>query len=335
MDIIFIWIKFIFCTCIILFSGKRVAKYGDAIAEKTGLSGLWIGLILVSVATSLPEIFTGFASVVFLNAPDLAIGNLFGANTYNLLNIAILDAVSKGAPLLSSISSGQLLTAILSLIPVSLAAVGIFLGPKLYGVSLVIFLSYLISVRTIFKFEKKQKGLMKELREEEKATFKYNSIRLKDAFSRYIASAAVIAAAGIWLAFIGEELSGAMKLGENFVGSIFLGLATTLPEITVSIAAIRIGAKELAVANMLGSNLFNMSIIFLNDILYKKAPLFNVLSQQHIFTAFMVILMTGVVISGLILKPRKKTIFGLSWYSLVLIAIFTAGTFLNFTQGSR
>lgn len=311
-----------------------MAKYGDAISEKTGLSGLWIGVILVSVATSLPEIFTGFGSIIFLNAPDLTIGNLFGANTYNLLNIATLDAVCKGAPLLSTVSSGQLLTAILSLIPVSLAAVGIFLGPKLYGVSLLIFMSYLISVRTIFKFEKKQKGLIKELHKEE-AVFKYHSIGLKVAFIRYFTYAAVIAAAGIWLAFIGDELSGAMKLGENFVGSLFLGFATTLPEITVSIAAIRIGAKELAVANMIGSNLFNMAIIFLNDIFYKEAPLFNVLSQQHVFTAFLVILMTGVVISGLILKPRKKTILGLSWYSLLLIAIFIAGTFLNFTQAPR
>ncbi|KAF0154360.1 MAG: inner membrane protein, partial [Ignavibacteria bacterium] len=87
----FVWLKFAVCTIIIFFSGKRVAKYGDVIAEKTGLGGLWIGVILVAIATSLPEIFTGVGSTLFVNAPDLTIGNLFGANTYNLLNIAALD----------------------------------------------------------------------------------------------------------------------------------------------------------------------------------------------------------------------------------------------------
>jgi cation:H+ antiporter len=87
---ILIWLKFAICAAIIFFSGKRVAKYGDIITEKTGLGGLWIGVILVAIATSLPEIFTGVGSTVFVNAPDLTVGNLFGANSYNLLNISLL-----------------------------------------------------------------------------------------------------------------------------------------------------------------------------------------------------------------------------------------------------
>ena len=95
----FVCLKFVVCAAIIFYSGKRVAKYGDIIAEKTGLGGLWIGVILVAIATSLPEIFTGVGSTVFVNAPDLTVGNLFGANTYNLLNISLLDFLNKGSPL--------------------------------------------------------------------------------------------------------------------------------------------------------------------------------------------------------------------------------------------
>jgi cation:H+ antiporter len=80
---IIVWLKFIVCTSLILFAGKRVAKYGDAIAEKTGLSGLWIGVILVSLATSLPELFTGVGSLVFVNASNLTAGNLFGGITFH------------------------------------------------------------------------------------------------------------------------------------------------------------------------------------------------------------------------------------------------------------
>jgi len=341
--VIYIWLEFIICAAVIYFSGKRVAKYGDIIAEKTGLGGLWIGVVLVAVATSLPEIFTGVGSTVFVNAPDLTVGNLFGANSYNLLNIALLDFLHKGQPLLSLVSAGQLLTASLSLIPVLIAAAGIFLSSRFPACnfanismySVLILIAYLISVRAIFKFERKQRQILQKIKKEEEVLPKYKDISLKKAFIFYGISAVIIASSGIWLAYIGDDLSHSLGLGKNFIGSLFLGFATTLPEVTVSVAALRLGAKELAVANMLGSNLFNMVIIFLNDIFYRKAPIFKVISQQHIFTAFIVIFMTITVISGLILKPKKKTVFGLSAYSVVLIAIFIAGAYINFTLGNK
>jgi len=340
---ILVWSKFIICAIVILFAGKRVAKYGDAIAEKTGLSGLWIGVILVSVATSLPEFFTGIGSIIFVNAPDLTVGNLFGANTYNLMNIALLDAMHKGSPLLSLVSTGQLLTAGLSLIPLSIAAVGIFLAWQLPQIaffnvsiySILIIVSYIIATRVIFGFEKKQQQIIKELQKEENILFKYKDISLKTSCIRYAFAALTIAVSGIWLSYIGNDLANVMGLSQNFVGSLLLGLATTLPEITVSIAAIRIGAKELAVANMLGSNLFNITIIFMNDVIYRKAPIFKVLSQQHIMTAFVVIIMTVIIITGLILKPKNKTKLGLSMYSIALIAVFIIGTYINFALGNK
>jgi len=325
------------------FSGKRVAKYGDVIAEKTGLGGLWIGVVLVAVTTSLPEIFTGIGSTVFVNAPDLTIGNLFGANSYNLLNLWLLDFLHKGKPLFSIVSSGQLLTAILSLVPVLIASLGIFLTSKLpqYTIanisiySILILLSFLTSTRIIFKFEKSRREIADELDKEEKILLKYEHISFLKACILFTIFAAIIAASGIWLAYIGEEIATVLRIGRTFAGSLFLGLATTLPEAAVSIAALLIGAKELAVANLLGSNLFNTAIIFMNDLLYRKAPIFTAISQQHIFTGLIVVIMTVLVCLGLILKPQKKIIFRLSSYSLGLIVIFILGTYVNFVLGKR
>jgi cation:H+ antiporter len=331
-------IKFIICAVCVFFCGKRVALYGDVIAEKTGLSGLWIGIVLVSVATSLPELFTGIGSSVFIDAPDLTVGNLFGANSYNLLNLVLLDFVHKGTPILSIVSTGQLLTASLSLIPLTIAILGIFIFHNLFTsfsilnisfFSIAIIVSYLISTRIIFNFEKKQKDIIKELKKEEAVLSKYAHITLKKAIILYCVFAVIIAGSGIWLGYIGEELADVFHVGQNYIGNVFLGLATTLPEITVSIAALRIGAKEMAVANMLGSNLFNISIIFVNDIFYTKAPIFNKLSVNHIFTGGIVVLMTAVVIISLITKPKQKTKFGISVYSFVITGIFLAGMIIN------
>ncbi|MFH1355400.1 MAG: sodium:calcium antiporter [Candidatus Omnitrophota bacterium] len=334
-----IWIKFIICVLIILFSGRRVAKYGDVIAEKTGLGGLWVGVILISVITSLPELFTGIGSSTLVNAPDLTIGNLFGANRYNMVNIALLDFLHRGTPLLSVVSLGQLLTAGLTLIIIAIAAVGIFLSSILpdydfFNISIysiLILVAYILSTRIIFKFERDNKNLAKV----EEDVFKYKNIPLSKACYLGGIFAILIAGAGIWLSYIGLEIAREQGLSQSFVGSILLGFATTLPEITVSVAALRLGARDMAVANLMGSNLFNIFIIFINDALYRKAPIFSSVSPHHIFNALANVIMTAVIIISLIVKPKRKFIFGLSSYSIILILLFIVSAIINFSLGAN
>ncbi|MFH1622860.1 MAG: carbohydrate binding domain-containing protein [Candidatus Omnitrophota bacterium] len=328
---IFIWIKFIVCTILILFAGKKIAKHGDVIAEKSGLGGLWTGLLLLAVATSLPEIFTGVGSIIFVGDPNLTGGNIFGANSYNLLNIAVLDFLNKEGPLLSMMSAGQLLTAWFSLVPLVIAGLGIFLSnafsiPDIANISIfsiLILASYILLTRKIFIFEKSQK-------KNANPKIKYKDATLKNAILFYCISAFVIILAGIWLAYIGDELAKALRLNSSFVGNLFLGFTTTLPEIVVSIAALRLGAKEMAVANLLGSNLFNVTIFFINDLLYRKEAIFAALSLSHLFTCFKVIIMTLVVILAMILKPKRKTVMNLSWPTIILLIIFSIGAYMNF-----
>ncbi|UCD54741.1 MAG: sodium:calcium antiporter [Candidatus Omnitrophota bacterium] len=330
-----LWVlsKFIICASIIFFAGKRVAKYADVIAEKTGFSRLWIGMVFVAAVTSLPELFTGVGSVVFVDAPDLTVGNLLGANSYNLLNIGLLDLLHRGGPLLSMISSGQLIVAIFSIVPVILAGVAIALsenGISAWSIgnigifSIAIFVSYCIATRVIYKFEKpKSKNL--------KAETKYDAIPLKKAYTYGLTAAAIIIASGVWLAYVGKDLSEALRLSQSFTGNLFIGFVTTLPEITVSIAALFIGAKEIAVANMLGSNLFNMTIVFADDILYQKAPILQVVSPGHLRSACMVIAMTVLVIVAMATKPKRK-FFNISWYVPVLFILFLLGAYMNFNR---
>lgn len=328
-----VWLKFIVCAGLIFFAGRVVAKYADVIAEKTGLSQLWIGVILVASATSLPELFTGVGSVVFMNAPDLTVGNLFGANSYNLLNIGVMDLFHRGGPLLGAVSSGQILTAVFTLVPLMLATAGILFSKSgmswsagNIGIfSIAIFISYCVATRAIYNFEKR--------REKPAATKKYIGISPKKAYIYYGAATAVIVASGVWLAYIGKELAGISHLNESFIGSLFLGFVTTLPEITVSIAALFIGAREIAVANMLGSNLFNMTIIFIDDILYRKAPILQAVSPDQVRQASVVMAMTAIIILAMATRPKRK-FFNISWYVPVIFIIFLVGAYLGFIMGN-
>jgi len=328
-----VWVKFILCVLIIFFSGRGLARYGDTIANKTGLGGVWIGLILLALVTSLPELFTGISAVTLVGVPDLTIGDLLGANTFNLLNLGILDIAHRNGSLLWAVSSGHRLTGWFSLVLVMVAAVSILIS-QFYAMGIgwigwytpVIILLYLVFVRIIFRFEQRQSSAQAV---DSETPLEYRGISLRRVYFYFAISAAFVIGAGIWLAIIGEEIAQATGWGQSFVGSLFLAFTTSLPEITVSLAALRIGAIDLAVANMIGSNLFNMTIISIDDLFYLKGPVLAAVSESNLLTALVVMLMTGVFIAGLRFKPKR--FLRLSWWNCALILLFLVGAYFNFT----
>ena len=118
-----IWLEFLLVTGLILYSGSRLSRYADMIAEKTGLSRLWLGLVLMAAVTSLPELATGLSSVIVVGLPDIAAGDILGSCVFNLFLLSILDALSKKAPLASRAHPGNILTAGMSLLLLSVVGV--------------------------------------------------------------------------------------------------------------------------------------------------------------------------------------------------------------------
>ena len=95
----FLWLGFLICTAVIVYSGIRLSKYGDIIAEKTGLGRMWIGVVLMASVTSLPELVTGISSVTYAGVPNIAIGDVLGSCVFNMLILAFLDAIYKPMPI--------------------------------------------------------------------------------------------------------------------------------------------------------------------------------------------------------------------------------------------
>jgi cation:H+ antiporter len=323
-----VWLKFVICISIIFFTGQKVAKYGDIIADRTGIGQVWMGLIAVAVITSLPELFTGVSAVTLVDAPDLTIGDLIGANAFNMLNLALLDIFHRNGSILAVANPTHRLTGWLSLLLVLVVAISIFVSAWFYAMPIgwigwytpAIILLYFLSVRQIFHLERQtatQETSLYRGEEPLKRTYLYFGI-----------SAVFIIGAGIWLATIGDEIALATGWGQSFVGSLFLAFTTTLPEITVSFTAMRIGAIDLAVANMIGSNLFNLTIIPITDLIYVKGPILAAVSESHLITAAAVMIMTLLFVSGLHFKPAR--FFRLSWFNGTMIVLFVASAYFSF-----
>jgi cation:H+ antiporter len=144
---------------------------------------------------------------------------------------------------------------------------------------------------------------------------------LREAVLRYALHAAVVVGAAIFLPSIAERIAEMTGLGQTFVGNIFVAISTSLPEMTVCLAAMKIGAVDMAVGNIFGSNIFNMFILAIEDIFYFKGPILSFVQGQNLIPSLLAVAMTGLAIAGLIYNAEKK-LFIWAWDSFGIILIF-------------
>jgi cation:H+ antiporter len=325
-----LWLGFLLCTGVIVYSGAKLSKYGDIIAEKTGLGRAWIGLVLMASVTSLPELVTGISSVTFAGVPDIAVGDVLGSCVFNMLIIAVLDALYRIMPISSKAHQGNILSAAFGILLLGMVTISIFLGrtvPPLGWIgpySLMFILIYLIAIRLIYSYEKRQ---IATLLKEKAFELKYNHIQTKTAVTNYILNAFIVVIAATFLPKIGEGIAATTGLGQTFVGNIFIAFSTSLPEVVVSISAVRMDAIDLAIGNLFGSNIFNIFILAIDDLFFIPGPILSFANENHIISALSAIMMTGIAIIGLTYRSMKKPLL-LAWDAIGIVIIYIVNMML-------
>jgi cation:H+ antiporter len=324
------WIGFIICTFAIVYSGTRLSKYGDIIAEKTGVGKVWIGVILMASVTSLPELVTGVGSVTYGGVPNIAVGDVLGSCVFNILIIAILDIVYPVTPLSAKAHQGNILSAGFGILLLSIVAASLFLGNAAepmgwIGPYTVLFvIVYLVAMRLVFFYEKRQiSSFIKEIG----AELRYRDISQKEAITKFSINAVVVIVAAVFLPEIGAGLAESTGLGQTFVGNILIAVSTSLPELVVSLTAIKIDAVDLAVGNLFGSNIFNIFILAIDDIFFVKGPLLSFANPSNIISALSAIAMTTIAIIGLTYRAEKKRLF-LAWDSIGIVLAYVVNLML-------
>ncbi|MCF8008525.1 MAG: sodium:calcium antiporter [Halanaerobiales bacterium] len=331
-----IWLEFIIMALLIIVSGTYLSRYGDVIAERTGLGHAIIGVVLVAMATSLPELVTSSTAAI-LGSPNIAIGNAFGSNTFNLLILAIVDVMHNNKlPLSLSLNYSHVMTGSWGILLSAIAAISIVIANftgfsiSIFSVgidSFIILITYFIAMFLIFRFEKKN-----PLDDNKKSEIPYLDISLKKASLGFFVCAAIIVYAGVRLAVTGDKIATLTGIDQTFIGSILVAAATSLPELVTAISAVRIKAYNMAAGNVLGSNIFNMSIIFFADLFYRDGAILSSVKMLHLITASIGIIMSSIFIIGLFYKS-KKTVFGMGWDSIMVFGVYLLGFYLLFTLG--
>jgi cation:H+ antiporter len=331
---VLIWLEFILCSAVIVFSGSRLSRYGDMLAEKTGLGRTWVGIVMLASVTSLPELMTGISSVAISDVPNIAVGDALGSCVFNLLILAMLDASVGNVPISSKTRQGNVLVAAFGIVLLSIAALGIHImsGKQFQGwigpYTLAIVVVYFLAIRMVFHFERRA---IEQALQEPQLELQYGEVTTANAVFNYLVHAIVVVIAAMFLPVIGASLAEQTGLGQTFVGNALVAITTSLPELVVSAAAVKMGAVDLAMGNLFGSNIFNVLILAIDDMFYTKGPLLSYVEDTHIVSAFTAIAMSAVAIIGITYRAARKPL-PLAWDSIAIVVLYILNLMFLFTM---
>ena len=329
-----VWVTFVVAAALIVVAAMQLAKYGDVIAARTKLGGMFIGVLLLAGATSLPELLTSINSIN-MGSPELSAGNFFGSSAFNMFILAILVVLGRDQRVLRTsqgrhLVSGGFAVFISTLVLFFLVANPILTHMKFnigwVGIdSIIIMLFYVLAIYMIQQSE--QDAVSTEMTEEELAEIP----SLKVGLIGFALAAVVLGLVCPFMVRAAEQISEITGLGTSFVGSSLVALVTSLPEMVTSISAISIGAADMALGNLFGSNMFNMFGIGVADIFYSKGRFLSTVDNSFIVVGMMGAMMTAFGLLGNIVKfKRIGKVMDID--SAILTILYIGGMYILFVM---
>ncbi len=317
---------FLACTVAILWAGTRLAHYADIIAHRSGLGHVWAGTMLLALTTSLPELFNGISAGA-QNLPDIAVGCVAGSNLFNLAILGCLDWYCRQETCLRQLHRFHSRTVFYVILMSGLAIVGILLGAQLpvfcrvSPISIVMIAIYFILLR----------GARGTADDWIPSASTEQMVKLSAAVFRFLLLAAVVITAAVLLPGFASRLATATGLGDTFIGATLVAAVTSLPEAVTAIAAVRMGAMEMAAGDILGSNVFNLTITGFADLAHRQGSLYAGARQEHIIT-----LVAGIIVVALFLlvlrnTPRRRFL-RLTWFGWVALLSWLGVSFLLYVR---
>ena len=295
-----IYILYLVVAALVTFMSIKASEYVDMLDKTTSLSGAFLGGILLSAVTSLPELFTSISSTLMLDQPGLCIGNILGSNIFNyaMLSFFILTAVAKFAK--CSLSKIHFIVA------VSVVFMGGLILCNKYGflafdignvsvTSILIILLYVVTVWVMYKMG----GTSESEDDGEPVT-----LSRKQILTRFSLVSVGIVVFSVILTYITDELSVRLNLGKTVAGALFLGVATSLPETASTFTLFKIKNYDIAVGNIVGSCLFNFTILSVADFFYRGGGIYTIADTSTM--NLIIFASVASVLAAVLMKFRNK-----------------------------
>lgn len=325
-----VWLEFLLTAVLITLAAMQLAKSGDVIAVRTRAGGMFIGIVLLAGATSLPELLTTISSV-FQGVPNLAAGNLLGSNMINMFLLAVLDMVNykhrilRKAALKHALSGSLATFMIAAVVFFILADVDVQVG-WLGMDSLALILIYLVAV-SLLRGQSRASTALAVKQEIPQGT---PSLR-KGVIGFALAALALIVITP-WMVNASSRIAEITGLGTTFIGTTLVALVTSLPELVTTLTAARIGADDMAIGNLFGSNLFNMFALGFTDLFFLQGRFLSVIDPAFLLVGILGLIMTVMGLIGNLARLERR-LFILEMDALALMVVYFGGLWLLYLRG--
>jgi cation:H+ antiporter len=327
-------VAFFGLAAVIAVAGTYLTRISDRLADVTGLGEALVGGVLLGGVTSLSGIVTS-VTAAFEDHPALAFSNAVGGIAAQTVFLAVADIVYRRANLehasasLTSLMQGVLLILMLGFVTLTMAAPSLTVL-SIHPASLVLLLIYIFGTRLISQAQKRPMWEPSDTSEtvgdepDEENIQKYNLTSLT---AQFVGLAVVVGFAGYFIAQTAIIIAEQSGISESFLGAVGTSIATSLPELVVSVSAVRQGALTLAVSNIIGGNTFDVLFLAFADGAYRQGSLYHHSDNEHTFIISLTILLAGVLLLGL-LHRQKYGLGKVGWESITMIGLFVGGYIL-------
>ncbi len=331
-------VVFLVGASVLVWAGSALAGYADQIAERMKMSRLFVGTLMLAFATSLPELVAEITAAR-AGAPDLAVGTLFGSSMANMAILAIIDLLYRGR-VWPSVELGHARVAAVAIALTSMAALSIFtqsdlkvgwvgLTPILIAILCVVSIAWFHRMPLVARpgVEAPQIPIQRPIGWSEEAAQR----SLASLWARFGAAALVILVIAPLVTLSVKAVADATGIAQTFLGVAILAITTSLPELIASIASIRIGAYDMAVGNLFGSNVANMSVLLFADIAYTEGPILAAVAPTQILSALGAILLMAIAVAAIVgesetrmrrLEPDAIVLLSAYAATLVVVALY-------------
>lgn len=330
-------------------AGTKLTVYADVIAERTGLGRAFVGLLLLATATSLPELATTLTAGVIGNA-QLLTGNLLGGIAMQTTILAAMDLLlvrrsplTYFAPNPKLLTDGVMLMALLALVIAGMAIDGTF---ALWGVGPVTAVIFALFVLMLWSTHAPDTGVNWEAtnlpggpsnpaaepdgREQPgggalpQTQGRYRDVSNRRIYTMFSVGALTILVSGYLLARTGDAIALQTGIGSTLVGAVLVAIGTSLPEISTTAKAIRLGAHGMAISNIFGSNALCVALLFVGDLAYREGPVLATTSRSDLLLSGLGMLVTCAYLWGM-LERRERTFLGMGIASFVVLLLYFGG----------
>lgn len=267
------YILYILVAAAVVWLSVKASNYIDLIDQKSSLSGAFLGGVLLSAVTSLPELFTSISATLLLAKPSLCLGNILGSNIFNLVVLAVMFLVFVGSSHSARLAKGHKIVLAYCLATYAAIALNMFcpqvfdfhvLSLSVTSIAIVVF--YALGVKYLSAEESAESGAQSE---------EQSSLSLRGIVVRFVLCSVGLVGLSVWLTYLSDDIATSLGMGAGLAGALFLGVATSLPELSSTITLFRLRNYNIAVGNIVGSCLFNMIILSVADLLWLSGSIYD------------------------------------------------------------